>query len=179
MTDRREAPRWDRLGPATAARLESAALQVLETTGVEVPVHEALDLLREAGATVEGSRARIPERLVTRALETAPKEITLHDRAGSPAVRLAGRQHYFGTGSDCLYILDHRTGERRRATCSDLAEGLTLADALPNIDFVMSMFLPRRGPDPGGSPPGGRDAGPDAQAAGPRHVRPRGDAGRP
>jgi len=142
MTDRREAPRWDRLGPATAARLESAALQVLETTGVEVPVHEALDLLREAGATVEGSRARIPERLVARALETAPKEVTLHDRAGSPAVRLAGREHYFGTGSDCLYILDHRTGERRRATCSDLAEGLTLADALPNIDFVMSMFLP-------------------------------------
>ncbi len=142
MTDPRETPRWDRLGPATAARLESAALEILEVTGVEVPVREALDLLREAGAVVDGSRVRIPERLVTWALETAPKEITLHDRAGSPAIRLAGRAHYFGTGSDCLYVLDHRTGERRRATCSDLAEGLTLADALPNIDFVMSMFLP-------------------------------------
>ena len=36
----------------------------------------------------------------------------------------------------------HRTGEHRRATYADLLEGLRLADALPNIDFVMSMFLP-------------------------------------
>jgi trimethylamine--corrinoid protein Co-methyltransferase len=142
MTDARETPRWDRLGPATAARLESAALEILERTGVEVPVPEALDLLRHAGAGVDGSRVRVPERLVTWALDRAPKKVTLHDRAGAPAIHLAGRRHYFGTGSDCLNILDHRTGERRRATCSDLAEGLTLADALPNIDFVMSMFLP-------------------------------------
>ncbi len=142
MTDPRETPRWDRLGQATAARLESAALEILERTGVEVPVPEALALLREAGAAVDGSRVRLPERLVAWALEAAPKEITLHDRAGTPAIRLSGRRHFFGTGSDCLNVLDHRTGERRRATSTDLAEGLTLADALPNIDFVMSMFLP-------------------------------------
>jgi trimethylamine---corrinoid protein Co-methyltransferase len=142
VTDPRENPRWDRLGPATAARLEGAALEILERTGVEIPVPEALTLLRDAGAEVDGTRVRIPERLVTWALEAAPREITLHDRAGAPAIHLAGRRHYFGTGSDCLNVLDHRTGERRRATSTDLAEGLTLADALPNIDFVMSMFLP-------------------------------------
>jgi trimethylamine--corrinoid protein Co-methyltransferase len=142
MSEPRETPRWDRLGTATAARLEEAALEILERTGVEVPVPEALELLRAAGAAVDGSRARIPERVVTWALEAAPKSITLHDREGRPAIELSGRRHYFGTGSDCLNVLDHRTGERRRATSTDLAEGLTLADALPNIDFVMSMFLP-------------------------------------
>jgi trimethylamine--corrinoid protein Co-methyltransferase len=138
----RETPRWDRLGPATAARLEEAALGILERTGVEIPVPEALDLLRRAGAYVDGSRVRIPDRLVTWALEAAPKQVTLHDREGHPAIRLGGRNHFFGTGSDCLNILDHRTGERRRATRADLLEGLALADALPNVDFVMSMFLP-------------------------------------
>ncbi len=137
-----ESPRWDRLGPATASRLEEAALGILDRIGVEIPVPEALGLLRSAGATIDGSRARIPERLVRWALETAPKQITLHDRDGRPALHLAGRNHFFGTGSDCLNILDHRTGEHRRATYADLLEGLTLADALPNIDFVMSMFLP-------------------------------------
>jgi trimethylamine--corrinoid protein Co-methyltransferase len=137
-----EAPRWDRLGMATAARLEEAALEILDRTGVEVPVREALDLYREAGADVDGTRVRIPERLVTWALELAPKEVTLHDRDGCSAIHLAGRNHFFGTGSDCLNVLDHRTGERRRATTGDLREGLLLADALPNIDFVMSMFLP-------------------------------------
>ncbi|HSW41508.1 MAG TPA: hypothetical protein VLM76_03255, partial [Patescibacteria group bacterium] len=40
-----ETPRWDRLGPATADRLEEASLAILERTGVEIPVPEALDLL--------------------------------------------------------------------------------------------------------------------------------------
>jgi len=142
VTPPRETPRWDRLDPATAERLEDAALGLLERTGVEVPVPEALALLRDAGAAIDGSRARIPERLVRWALGTAPKEVTLHDREGRPALQLAGRNHFFGTGSDCLNILDHRTGERRRSTYADLREGLTIADALPNIDFVMSMFLP-------------------------------------
>ena len=116
MTLPRETPRWERLDPAAAGRLEEAATGILERTGVEIPVPEALDLLRHAGALVDGTRARIPERLVRWALATAPKEVTLHDRAGTPALRLAGRNHFFGTGSDCLNILDHRTGERRRAT---------------------------------------------------------------
>lgn len=136
------APRWDRLAPATAARLEEAALAILERTGIEIPVAEALDLLRDAGAAVDGSRVRIPERLVARALETAPRQVTLHDRAGQPAIALTGDAAFFGPGSDCLNVLDHRTGERRRATSADLRDGLTLADALPNMDFVMSMFLP-------------------------------------
>jgi trimethylamine--corrinoid protein Co-methyltransferase len=142
MTDARETPRWDRLDGPTAGRLEEAALEILERTGVEVPVAEALDLLRAAGATVDGDRVRVPERLVVRALGTAPKQVTLHDRSGAPAILLAGRNAFFGPGSDCLNVLDHRTGERRRATSGDLAEGLALADALPNMDFVMSMFLP-------------------------------------
>ena len=89
---------------------------LLETTGVEIPVPEALDLLRSAGATIDGSRVRIPERLVRWALETAPKQITLHDRDGRPALHLEGDNDFFGPGSDCLNVLDHRTGERRRAT---------------------------------------------------------------
>ena len=137
-----EAPRWDRLGRPTAERLHEAALAILERTGVEVPVAEALDLYRTAGASVDGTRVRIPERLVDRALDAAPKEVTLHDRAGRPTIHLTGRNVFFGPGSDCLHVIDHRTGARRRATTADLHDGLALADALPNMDFLMSMFLP-------------------------------------
>ena len=49
---------------------------------------------------------------------------------------------YFGTGSDCLYITDPDTGERRRGRIADV-EGLSaLCEALPHIDFVMSMVSP-------------------------------------
>ena len=142
MSDLLDMPRWERLSPVATERIETASLRILERTGVDVPVPRVLDLLRAAGAAVEGSRARIPERLVRWALEKAPKAVTFHDRSGAPAFRLAGSMHVFGTGSDCLNIVDHRTGQHRRATTADLLDGLALAEALPNIDFVMSMFLP-------------------------------------
>jgi trimethylamine--corrinoid protein Co-methyltransferase len=142
MSDLMDMPRWERLSPTAAERIETAALRILERTGVDVPVPRVLDQLRAAGAAVEGSRVRMPERLVRWALDAAPKAITLHDRSGAPAFRLAGTMHVFGTGSDCLNVVDHRTGQHRRATTTDLIEGLALAEALPNIDFVMSMFLP-------------------------------------
>ena len=53
-----------------------------------------------------------------------------------------GYLSYFGTGSDCANIVDHRTGQRRRAVLRDVVEAVTLVDALPNIDFCMSMFMP-------------------------------------
>jgi trimethylamine--corrinoid protein Co-methyltransferase len=48
----------------------------------------------------------------------------------------------YGTGSDCLNILDHRTGERRKAVLQDIIDGIRVSDVMPNVDFIMSMFLP-------------------------------------
>jgi trimethylamine--corrinoid protein Co-methyltransferase len=133
---------YARLSDEQCKRLHEASLAILERTGVRMQLPEAVDLLRRAGAAVDGDVVRIPEALVQRALSTTPGELVLHDRLGKPAITCAGHAVAFGPGSDCLNILDHRSGERRRATLSDAIEGITLADALPNIDFVMSMFLP-------------------------------------
>jgi trimethylamine--corrinoid protein Co-methyltransferase len=71
-----------------------------------------------------------------------PKEVTLYNRLGEPAMLLAGRRSYYGPGSDCLNIVDHRTNAHRKPVLQDVMDGVTVADALPHIDFVMSMFLP-------------------------------------
>ena len=55
---------------------------------------------------------------------------------------LEGQRCFYGPGSDCMHLIDHRTGERRKPVMKDVEEGTTLCDALPNIDFVMSMVLP-------------------------------------
>jgi len=68
--------------------------------------------------------------------------MTLYDRNGKVAIRAWGYNSYFGGGSDCLNILDHRTGQRRRPKLSDVRDAAIVQDALPEIDFVMSMFLP-------------------------------------
>jgi trimethylamine---corrinoid protein Co-methyltransferase len=58
------------------------------------------------------------------------------------AIRAWGYNTYYGGGSDCLNVLDHRTGQRRRPRLQDVREAAIVQDALPELDFVMSMFLP-------------------------------------
>ena len=122
--------------------IHCASLEILERTGVLLYYQPAIDLLKSAGCTVHENRVRIPAHLAEWALRTAPSRITLYDRLGNPAMRLGDRISSYGTGSDCLNILDHRTGERRKALLQDVVEGIRVADALPHIDFIMSMFLP-------------------------------------
>ncbi|RLG89416.1 trimethylamine methyltransferase [Candidatus Bathyarchaeota archaeon] len=122
--------------------LHEASLEVLERTGVRLYYQPAIDLLKKAGCFVDGNHVRIPPRLVEWALRTAPSWIMIYDRFGNPAMPLGGRICTYGTGSDCLNILDHRTGERRKAKLQDVVDGIRVADAMPNVDFIMSMFLP-------------------------------------
>lgn len=121
--------------------IHSATLQVLQTVGVEVYEEEALRLLKDAGADVEGTRVRIPVWLVQQALASAPKSVTLYDRAGEPACILEKGRVYYGSGSDTPYTIDVETGKRRLATNTDVENAAKLADALEHIDFVMSLGL--------------------------------------
>ena len=132
-----------RLSPEQCQKLHNASLEILARTGVRLYHQEAVDLLKKAGASVsEGNRVRIPSGLVEKAFSTVPKRITLHDRHGQPTLFLEDYRCYYGPGSDCLNIIDHRTGERRKPVLQDVVEAITVCDALPHIDFVMSMFLP-------------------------------------
>lgn len=140
---------WD---DAACWRVHEATLALLEETGVEVRHQGAREMLADAGARLVGTRVRIPAALVDKALQTAPRRFTLkargagghgHARRGEPGgLELADGISYFGTGSDCVFITDPDTGQRRQTTKSDVEGMAALAEKLPNIDFVMSMGLP-------------------------------------
>jgi trimethylamine--corrinoid protein Co-methyltransferase len=130
---------WD---DETCARLHEATLAVLEKTGVEVHHDGALELLARAGASVAGTRARIPSALVEEALQTAPSRFEMRSRGTQDLMHMDAAHTYFGTGSDCLYVSDPESGLRRRALVADIQGMAALSELLPNIDFVMSMGLP-------------------------------------
>lgn len=124
-------------------RIHEASLEILERVGARLFLDRAVDLLKKAGANVsDGNLVRIKPDLVEKALKTVPRRVVLYDRYGNPAMPLEGESCFYGPGSDCLNISDFRTGERRKPVLKDLMEGVVLCDALPNIDFVMSMILP-------------------------------------
>jgi trimethylamine---corrinoid protein Co-methyltransferase len=132
-----------KITPQQCELIHNASLEILERTGVRLFDQEALDLIKSGGAKIsDGNRVRIPAQMVEAALKTAPSSVTLYDRFGTPTLFLEDEHSYYGTGSDCLNIIDHRTSERRLAELKDVVDGITVCDYLPNIDFVMSMFLP-------------------------------------
>ena len=136
------APTFRKLSQDQLERIHFASLEILERTGVRLHLPEAVELLKKAGAEVtEGNRVRIPSSLVEWALSIAPKRVVLANRHGDRVMPLERKNVFFGPGSDCPNIIDFRTGERRPGTLQDIQEGIRLIDALPNIDFLMSLNL--------------------------------------
>ena len=115
---------------------------MLERAGTRVLDEDGLRLLRESGCQVsDANLVRIPSWLIKSSLATAPERITLAGRDRSRRITLERNKTYFGTGSDCRFILDPHTDERRRPTLEDLRHAAIVSEASPNIDFHMSLGL--------------------------------------
>ncbi len=136
-------PQFAVLSETEKKDIHLAALEVLRRTGIRFHHAGALELLKNAGAFIsDGNLVKFPARLVKQALASAPSRVIMCDRNGQPAVYLEERKVNFGTGSDCLNLLDPRTGQHRPFVEADLSDAYHLCDALPNIHFVMSVGIP-------------------------------------
>ena len=123
-----------------------AALRVLSETGVRVYDQEGVDVAHAGGAIVEdrtddSSLVKIPSWMVDKARATLPEKVDIVGPDRKYRMELYKNQIYFGTGSDTPFINDPYTGERRRTSYQDVKNMARLAQALPNIDFHMSMGI--------------------------------------
>ncbi|MBC7259054.1 MAG: trimethylamine methyltransferase family protein [Chloroflexi bacterium] len=138
---------FPRLGMLTNDQCEvihRASLEILRRTGVRVYHEEALALLRQADVTItDGNLVRFQPGLVEWALAQAPSRIALCKRGSNEVgAALEGRNVNFGTGSDCPNYLDPRTGQVRPFTVADVVDAIHVVDALPELQFCMSMGIP-------------------------------------
>ncbi len=124
-----------------------ASLTVLSETGVRVYNKEGYDLAHAHGASVEditngSALVKIPPEMVDIALSTLPRKVVIY--GADPAqykMELFKNQIYFGAGSDTPFTIDPYTGERRRALYKDVKNFARLAEALPNLNFHMSLGI--------------------------------------
>ncbi len=124
------------LSPAEVEQIDAASMSILESVGLRVNLKRARDAFREAGADVdEAARSvRIPEELVRRAVEQAPKQFTLY--GSDPDVRLeigSDRVNFAALGTPTR-IFDTETGELRPTTLEDVRNHLRLIDGLDHIN---------------------------------------------
>ena len=119
-----------------------SALDVLERVGTRVYGEEGLALLHDAGCRVsDNDLVRVPSWLVKDALNTTPERIVVAGRDRNKRVILEKNKIYFGTGSDCPALIDPYTDEVRKYTYQDIYNAARISDALPHIDFHMSLGL--------------------------------------
>jgi len=140
----RPTPWMGMLTPDHCRTIHRASLEILRRTGVRIYHEQALSLLESSSAEIsDDNLVHFPAGLVEWALDQAPSRIVLCERGTDrAAVSLEGRQVHFGPGSDCLNYLDPITGEHRRFTKQDVLDCIRLVDALPELDFCMSMGIP-------------------------------------
>jgi trimethylamine--corrinoid protein Co-methyltransferase len=138
-----QSPQFAVLSENQIQDIHLAALEVLRRTGIRFHHKAALEMLKQAGGFVsDGNLVKMPARMVEEALASVPSRIVMCDRDGEPAMWLEGTKTYFGTGSDCIYLLDPENGEHRKFLTADIVNAYRLVDALPNIHFQMSVGIP-------------------------------------
>jgi len=120
----------------------NTALDILERVGVKVYNNEAVEIFKKHGCTIENNLlVKIPSAVVLRSIASAPHRVSIFDRQGNLGMLLEDRRSYFGTGSDCMYIIDSFSNIRRKANLSDLRNCVKIIDALEGIDFCESTVL--------------------------------------
>lgn len=135
-------PKLTLLSETQIKSIHEAALQILDNTGLILHLPEAVELLQQHGARLEGAdRVRIPSELVEKALSQVAGPVTIHDRNGQPKMFLEGSNSYYGPGPTIQYVYDIFTGERRATGQEDIERASKLCDYLPNVDFVMTMGM--------------------------------------
>ena len=143
MNDIALKPNLSFLSDADKNQIHQAALRILSEIGMKLFHDEALALLTDAGCIVGKDRiAKIPAKLVQETIDSAPGNIPIYDRESKPAMDLGGHRSYFGTGSDLIYSLDSVKKQRHQCVLDDVSRAAKVADALPNIDFLMSFAHP-------------------------------------
>ncbi|MCP5087165.1 MAG: hypothetical protein GY952_10230 [Rhodobacteraceae bacterium] len=123
-------------------RIFTAVLDVLGDCGIEVSDPEAVSLLVSAGCRADSGRVYYPPDLVCKSLEKIPAEIAFYRQDGGLALTTSESVPRFGTGVNCVNVLDPRTDTYRPCLLSDIRDHGRMQQALPYIDFASSLGYP-------------------------------------
>jgi trimethylamine--corrinoid protein Co-methyltransferase len=126
------------LTPRGRERIHTAALEVLERTGIAVEEAALRGALGTRGARVSASDVvRIPRELVGECLATVDRAPVLRCVNGKVLGHGPEDRHYSALVTD-PYIIDYRDGVRR-PRLDDIARHARLGDALPLVDSIHLM----------------------------------------
>ncbi len=111
------------LTPEGVEAIHDGAMRILEEIGIEFLNHEALEILRKAGCTVNGENVRMGRDFVMEWISHAPSAFTLTPRNIDRQITIGGKHLVFGNVSSPPNYWDMSIGTKvpgTRAMCQDL-----------------------------------------------------------
>ena len=124
-------------------RILDEAHQLLLKPGVKVNNDEARELLATAGAQVDSETnvVHIPEQIVRKALESAPREFYLYDADGNPTVKYGRDAVQFDPGSSGIAMLNPETLEHDTTETQHLLKLIKVAEQLPQYEAQSTAVI--------------------------------------
>jgi len=124
----RKVPYYEVVGPEGLETIEHNADTILEEIGIDfLQDQEALDLFRQAGADIQGTRVRFPRGMCRTLVQaTAPRQFTQHARNPARSVEIGGPNTVFAPAYGSPFVHDLDKG-RRYATIEDFRNFVKLA----------------------------------------------------
>ncbi|MCK4391950.1 trimethylamine methyltransferase family protein, partial [Candidatus Bipolaricaulota bacterium] len=116
-------------------RIHEATLYVLGQVGVVFEDRSARDILRKAGASVQGELVKFPAELINESIEKAPLHVVLGARDPEKSITLGHGRMLTTNGFGASQVLDYETKTYRNATAKDMKDLTVLADYLDNVDY--------------------------------------------
>ncbi len=111
------------LSPEGVAAIHDGAMRILEEIGIEFLNPEALEILRQAGCTVEGETVRMGRDFVMEMVAKAPSEFEIAARNPAHNLPVGGKHILFGNVSSPPNYFDLEIGRKvsgNRAQCANL-----------------------------------------------------------
>ena len=130
---KREIPFYAFLSEDNLVKLEDQADWIIQEVGLEFredPV--ALEIWKEAGADVDGTRVKAPKGMIRALCQTAPSEFVQHARNPDRAVHIGGQNQVFAPVYGPPFVRDLEKG-RRYGTIEDFRNLVKLTYMLPSL----------------------------------------------
>jgi len=136
-------PKMEFLSKSLIEQVIDEAYELLMDPGVVIHNDEALHLLDNAGVEVNFDRkiAKIPQKIVEKALNTVPSSFYLYDYDKQPKVHYGGNDVHFAPASAAVKIFDLKTGKHRTAVTPDFIKWIKLVEGLSYLDSQSTSLV--------------------------------------
>lgn len=132
------------LGDELIERIISEGRDLICSLGVEIHNDQAVSLLGDHGASVDGTIGRVlyTQDMIDKALTSAVGSFELYDSQGDEAVHLGGEAVNFVPGSSAIAVVDSSTGKSRPPTSVDYARYAKLCGGMQHIASQSTAMVP-------------------------------------